>query len=570
MKAWMKTAAVLCLAVLTGWPMAAPAQNIHTLPLVRPAGFAGQESLVRIINRSATSGTVRITAIDDNGRRFGPVTLTLGARRAVNITSGALERGSAGIGLPVGVGDGEGSWRLELATALTIEPLAYIRTPDKFLTSMHDEAPVSEGGDHWVPFFNPGSNTSKISHLRIINPGATAAAVTITGRDDAGEASGTVRLTLPAGAARTLSAQDLEGLAVVAHNLGALLDGSLGDGAGKWRLNVRSTADIRVMSLLSTETGHLANLSTALSNASGGSPPEPPPPPPPEPPSGDDHGNDQATATIIRAPSTTAGRLEVAGDVDVFRFDLPRAGRLQVETTGNTDTIGAMTRIGSSGSVLWDDDSGTGANFRITQEAAQAGTWSVAVAGFGGTATGAYTLQVSFGTSPPPPEPTVRYGAIYSRFTNPGSSCAWRSAITRNQPTRQAAEALAREGCGSGCTLRAWFTQCGALAFGERRQGQSGNCRLQGGIGGTSTAAEQDALNRCRLGGYTCRIAVSRNGIRFSLCNTGYAAKKQYLLGSSPGVATGSGAGHVVTMQELLGETGEVYPGIESTTRDPQ
>ena len=206
----MKTWAALCVAFLTGWPMAAPAQNTHTLPLVRPADFAGQESLVSIVNRSDTSGTVRITAIDDAGERFGPVTLTLGARQGVNITSGDLESGNAAKGLPVGVGDGEGSWRLELATALTIQPLAYIRTPDKFLTSMHDVAPVS-GGNHWVPFFNPGSNTSKVSHLRIINPGTTAAEVTVTGRDYGGdEASGTVHLTLAAGAARTLTAQALE------------------------------------------------------------------------------------------------------------------------------------------------------------------------------------------------------------------------------------------------------------------------------------------------------------------------------------------------------------------------
>ena len=257
MKAWMKAWAALCVAVLTGWPLAAPAQNTHTLPLVRPADFAGQESLVSIVNRSATSGTVQVAAIDDTGERFGPVTLTLGARQGVNITSGDLESGNAAKGLPSGVGDGSGNWRLELATALTIQPLAYIRTPDGFLTSMHDEAPES-GGNHWIPFFNPGSNTTKVSHLRIINPGTTAAEVTVTGRDYGGdEASGTVHLTLAAGAARTLTAQELEAG-------GEGFDGRLGDGLGKWRLNVSATADIQVMSLLAaTRTGHLANLSTA-------------------------------------------------------------------------------------------------------------------------------------------------------------------------------------------------------------------------------------------------------------------------------------------------------------------
>ena len=251
----MKTWTVLCLAFLTGWPLAAPAQNTHTLPLVRPADFAGQESLVCIVNRSATSGTVQVAAIDDTGERFGPVTLMLGARQSVNITSGDLESGNAAKGLPSGVGNGSGSWRLELVTDLTIKPLAYIRTPDGFLTSMHDVAPVT-GGSYWVPFFNPASNTSKVSHLRIINPGTAAAEVTVTGRDDGGDAaSGTVRLTLAAGAARTLSAQDLE-------RGGAGFSGRLGDGAGKWHLSVTSSAAIKVMSLLSTRTGHLANLST--------------------------------------------------------------------------------------------------------------------------------------------------------------------------------------------------------------------------------------------------------------------------------------------------------------------
>ena len=307
MKAW----AALCLAVLIGWPMAAPAQTTHTLPLVRPAGFAGQESLVRFVNRSATSGTVRITAIDDTGRRFGPVTLTLGALRDANITSGDLERGNAAKGLPVGVGNGSGSWRLELVTALTIEPLAYIRTPDGFLTSMHDEAPVS-GGGHWVPFFNPGSNTSKVSHLRIINPGATAATVTVTGRDDGGVAgSGTVRLTLAAGASRTLSAQDLE-------RGGAGFSGRLGDGAGKWRLNVSSTADIQVMSLLSTRTGHLSNLSTARADAGGGT---------------------IENAVPITPGETITGSLSSPSDVDYYRLPIASPGTATFWATGEADTV---------------------------------------------------------------------------------------------------------------------------------------------------------------------------------------------------------------------------------------
>ena len=527
---------MLSLAVLIGWPMAAPAQTIHTLPLVRPADFSGQESLVRIVNRSATFGTVRITAIDDTGRRFGPVTLTLGARQALNITSGDLERGNTAKGLPVGVGNGSGSWRLDLVTALTIEPLAYIRTPDGFLTSMHDEAPVSEEGSHWVPFFNPGSNTSKVSHLRIINPGATAATVTVTGRDAAGDAgSGTVSLTLPAGAARTLSAQDLE-------RGGAGFSGRLGDGAGKWRLNVRSSGSIQVMSLLSTRTGHLANLSTAPSYAGGVAPPPPP----------DDHGDTLATATVVGVPSTTAGRLEEVDDLDVFRFELSRVGRLQVQTTGGTDTFGVLGRVGDPASIALDDDSGAGANFRITQEAAQAGSWSVAVAGYEGTATGAYTLQIEFSGAPPPSE---YVGAIAVGWV--GESCSdgygWNAAW--NYRDRDAAVSKVEADCRSRGLLRcAWavtFSGCGALAYGE--SGTAG-CGLRGGYGATRSAAESHALSRCREDFSRCTTPVdSSSGRNASYCNDGAQAARR-VEAQSDGYMTEPQSGTSISGSRLIPE----------------
>ena len=492
----MKTWAVLCLAVLIGWPMAAPAQTTHTLPLVRPADFAGQESLVRIVNRSDTSGTVQVTAIDDTGERFGPVTLTLGARQALNITSTDWERGNAAKGLPVGVGDGEGSWRLDLATALTIEPLAYIRTPDGFLTSMHDVAPESEGGGHWVPFFNPGSNTTKVSHLRIINPGTTEAAVTVTGRDDGGnEASGTVSLTLPAGAARTLTAQALEAG-------GEGFDGSLGDGAGKWRLSVRSSADIQVMSLLATQTQHLANLSTAPSFVDDGITPPPP----------DDHGDTEATATIIDEPRfVIEGRLETPNDIDYFRIrvwgdDDPLQRGLFVRTTGNTDTFGTAT---FPGIILSDDDGGEDDNFLIFGPRRYRGIWYVSVRGGRNhfRNTGRYTLRHG-----------SNYGAIAGKWVGRFcqiEDCHPVTAMATNAPTLSAAvatairicnEELARISQPQNCELYTTFdaaetatnSNCGALAVGiERSTRLNTMVMVAGDNAGFLNKAELHALETC-------------------------------------------------------------------------
>ena len=252
-----------------------PPARTWSLPLVVADADPVRTGLVRIVNRSDRAGAVAIHAIDDAGRRAGPVSLSLGANAAVTFNSHDLEEGNASKGLSDGVGSGgAGPWRLELRTALDVEALAYVRTAEGFLTSVHGSAAEAEAeedvaeGDveeeaesmrytYRVPFFNPGSNRTQQSRLRLVNPGDGAAEVVITGRDDAGESPGSeVRLTLAAGAARSLGADTLE-------QGDAGFDGGLGDGAGKWRLTVTADRPLRVMSLLRNPTGNLTNVSGA-------------------------------------------------------------------------------------------------------------------------------------------------------------------------------------------------------------------------------------------------------------------------------------------------------------------
>ena len=209
------------------------------------------------MNRSPRAGTVSIYAIDDTGKRFGPATLHLDAFQSKQFNSIGLERGNASIGLIGGVGDGTGMWRVELKTTLNTRAFSYIRTPDGFLTSMHQlaqEHPQLEGVLS-VPFFNPASNTSIRSLLRVINPHTSTVNVSIVGLDSAGRlSSGEVSFSLTAGAAILLSAQDLE-------NGASTLTGRLGDGKGKWELSLASSAPVQAISLLSTRSGHLSNVS---------------------------------------------------------------------------------------------------------------------------------------------------------------------------------------------------------------------------------------------------------------------------------------------------------------------
>ena len=239
-------------------PLAHAHGPLHTIPLVTPASNSVQQGFVRVINRSNRPGTVSIYAIDDSGARYGPVSLSLDPKATVHLTSQDLEHGNASKGLSRGVGDGEGNWRLELESALDIEPLAYIRTGNGFVTSMHDLAAEESPGHYRVPFFNPGSNNNQQSRLRLINSSSHAARVTIAGIDDEGDRppGGMVRLTLPAGEARLITAQQLE-----SGDDEEGLTGRFGDGTGKWTLDVSSEQPIQVMSLLLSEDGNLANLS---------------------------------------------------------------------------------------------------------------------------------------------------------------------------------------------------------------------------------------------------------------------------------------------------------------------
>ena len=242
---------------LSALPRTPDEDGAYVVPLFPAASDAlGRQGFVRAVNRSDESGTVSIEAFDDSDLSYPPVTLALNARQTQHFNSDDLELGNADKGLTGSTGTGMGDWRLVLSSDLEIDVLAYIRTDDGFLTSMHDVAPMLLG-ERRVAIFNPGDNPNQVSRLRLVNPGADDAEVTITGVDDAGASpGGTLTVTVPAGASRTIEAADLEAG-------GDGFGGALGDGAGKWRLAVTSEQPVIVMSLLSSPTGHLTNLSTA-------------------------------------------------------------------------------------------------------------------------------------------------------------------------------------------------------------------------------------------------------------------------------------------------------------------
>ncbi len=226
---------------------------VARVPLFPPASAAGRVGVARVWNLGAAAGEVLVTAVDDAGVSAGPVALALEAFAAAEFDSRDLEEG--GGPLPEGVGaPTRGSWRLDLRAGFGVRVHARAVGAGGYATGLLEAAPRS-GGAARVSMFNPGSNRTQRSLLRLANDGAEDAMATIEGVDDAGRAGGSVRVTVPAGEALWLSAAELE-------SGGAGFEGSLGDGEGKWRLTVSSAAPLAVMSLVEDEQGALSNLST--------------------------------------------------------------------------------------------------------------------------------------------------------------------------------------------------------------------------------------------------------------------------------------------------------------------
>lgn len=228
----------------------------HLIPLFIAAFHPTQQSFVRIINLSERPGFAEVTAIDDAGLEFGPVRVDLPALGARQFSADDMEMGNrskltGSTGRP-----SEGNWRLKVEASVAVEALGYIRTTDGFVTSMNEVARSWDAHRfHEIPIFNPAGNRNQQSKLRLINPLDKTVEVTILAWDDRGRTS-QVEGSLPPNGVDLLTAQELE-----AGPLG--WSGALGDGAGKWRLEVQSSDRIYAMSLLEDPTGHLANLSSS-------------------------------------------------------------------------------------------------------------------------------------------------------------------------------------------------------------------------------------------------------------------------------------------------------------------
>ena len=200
---------------------------------ISPQGFYSFE------NAEDYARTADILLLSDSGRLLRRAKIRVPGGQLTHINSRDILEGNPGKGITSTViaqpREGEAAWAFVTAPAhMWIR--AYVRTPGGFVSGMSDtlEEYISEGGyavEH-ATFFNPGSNQSIVSVLRILNAIGRPRTAVITGTDALGFRSGQVRCRIGANQALMLSARALE-----EGPRGCT--GRFGDGAGKWRLFVR-------------------------------------------------------------------------------------------------------------------------------------------------------------------------------------------------------------------------------------------------------------------------------------------------------------------------------------------
>jgi hypothetical protein len=109
-----------------------------------------------------------------------------------------------------------------------------------------------------LPTVNPGDNPNQVSILRVVNPNNQPVSIHINGFDDAGVRSpqqGFISLSLGPNQAIQLFSNEIESGAPAKG-----LVGSLGSGAGKWRLILSASLPVKVLNLLFDPNGFISEL----------------------------------------------------------------------------------------------------------------------------------------------------------------------------------------------------------------------------------------------------------------------------------------------------------------------
>ena len=237
----------------------------YHVPLFNPGSSAGQVSRLRLVNPGTETADVTIEGIDDAGRSPGTA-VRVSLAGGVSRTLGALELESGqGEGLTGALGDGDGRWRLLVASERPIEVMSLLSSPVGYLSNLSTAPGATRAAGtgatttHVLPLFPAATRWTRegVQGLaRVINRSGESGTVRIDAWDDDGEHHGPLTLSVDAGETAHFTSEDLED-----GNPGAGLAGAAGPpGAGDWRLRLSSRLDIEVLAYVRTHDDFLTGM----------------------------------------------------------------------------------------------------------------------------------------------------------------------------------------------------------------------------------------------------------------------------------------------------------------------
>ena len=229
--------------------------NVHRVALFNPADSPDAASKLRLTNRGAQALRANITGIDDTGASpGGMVSVEIAADESVLLTAAELETGGAN--LLGALGDGEGQWRLDIASDGDLAVMNLAETSDGNLTNLSNATATSVPARkaHVVDRFPSSSDISNEQGVvRIVNSTGSPTSVRIEPNDSTGWRYPPLTLTLGANEAANLGTWDLE-----LGNASKGLAGNAGPGTGgAWRLEISSDGDIEVLTYARAPNGLL-------------------------------------------------------------------------------------------------------------------------------------------------------------------------------------------------------------------------------------------------------------------------------------------------------------------------
>ena len=227
--------------------------GVHRVATFKPGGDGGAEGKLRLLNTGDEATEVTITGVDDAGSSpAAEVSLTMPAHTARTLTAAELEAGGAD--LEGALGDGEGHWRLAVASPGNIDVVNLLDVPSGHIANLSTAPDLRDEAGAWtVPLVPPANDPADRQGLvRVINRSDAAGTVRIDAADGSDRDYEPITLNLGAGEAVNLNSDDLE-----QGNALKGLAGGVGAGEGNWRLALESELDIEVLAYVRTPDGLL-------------------------------------------------------------------------------------------------------------------------------------------------------------------------------------------------------------------------------------------------------------------------------------------------------------------------